>query len=102
MVRLRWGHSWIGSHERTNKQFDQIGQRDHFVGEKWFKQMAGWPDQWEIRRGDHRLMGFRMGNDLILCLHRVKHRDMANPADLACIDRFAREWQAQYGAEMDH
>lgn len=81
-------------------QFDQIGQRDHFVGEKWFKQMAGWPDQWEVRRGDHRLMGFRVGDDLILCLHRVKHKAMADPADLARIDRLAREWRAQHGTAM--
>lgn len=83
--------------EQWLHQLDMIGQRDYFVGEKLFKQMKGWPGQWEVRRGDHRLMGFRVGDDVILCLHRVKHRDRADPRDLARVERFAREWENQYG-----
>lgn len=83
------------------RQLDQIGLRDHFAGEKWFRKIRGWPDQWEVRRGDHRLIGFRTGSDLILCLHRVKDKAKTDRADLARVDRLAREWKAQHGPHTD-
>jgi len=84
------------------RELDQIGSHDHFAGEKWFKKIRGWPDQWEVRRGDHRLLGFRTGNDLILCLHRVKDKAKTDRADLARVNRLAREWKAQHGPHADH
>ena len=83
------------------RELDVIGQKDHFVGQKLFRKMRGWPGQWEVRRGDHRLMGFRVGDEVILCLHRIKHSDRADPGDLARIDRFAKEWNQQLGQAME-
>jgi len=83
------------------KQLDQIGQRDYWIGEQWFKQMKGYPSQWEVRRGHHRLMGFRVGDDVILCLHRIKRSDRADPRDLVRIERLAKEWRNQHGQGMD-
>ena len=83
------------------KQLDRIGQQDHWAGEHLFRRLKGYPDQWEVRRGDHRLLGFRVGDDVILCLHRVKHRQLTDPRDLERVARLAKEWRTEHGDRLD-
>lgn len=79
------------------KELDRIGLQDHWAGQHLFRPLRGYPGQWEVRRGDQRLMGFRVGDDVILCLHRVKHRQATDPRDLQRVARLAKEWGKQHG-----
>ncbi len=83
------------------KQLDEIGRRGHFAGRQWFRKLVGWPDQWEVRRGDHRLMGFWIDDDLILCLHRLKRKQSTDRRDLERVARLAKEWVQQHGKKVD-
>jgi hypothetical protein len=82
-------------------ELDEIGRLGHFAGQQWFRKLVGWPDQWEIRRGDHRLVGFWIGDDLILCLHRLKRKQSTDRRDLERVARLAKEWVRQHGKAMD-
>jgi len=67
----------------------------HHAPSKWLRTIRTWDDQWEIRKGDHRLLGFLRGGELVLCLHRIKSGPSLPQQDFERVARLRREWIRQ-------
>ena len=73
-----------------------IADHDFRTPEAWFRAISGQDDQWEVRKGRHRLMGFIEGRALILCLYRLKDRQKPLPKDLKAVADLRKEWLSNY------
>lgn len=62
----------------------------------WFRRIHAWPGQWEVRKGDHRLVGFLSDDRLILCMHRIKKGQSLEKQDFRRVDSLRREWIDTY------
>lgn len=82
-------------HDRLTQILWHIADQGESAAGQWLKQLVVWPHQWEIRQSRHRLMGFRSGQDLILCLYRLKQGQDPAKLDLQKVDRLRREWSEQ-------
>jgi hypothetical protein len=70
---------------------------EHYTApDTWFRRIRAWPDQWEIRKAGHRLLGFVVGQRLMLCLHRVKQKQSLRPQDFQRVDSLRSEWIEHY------
>ena len=58
----------------------------------WYRRLVGWPNQWEVRKGRHRLLGFVDGEMLILCLQRLKKGQELPAGDFARVARLQEAW----------
>jgi hypothetical protein len=78
--------------ESVQQMLKHVADHGYFAPQSWFRKLRGWPDQWEIRKGRHRLLGFVTGRRLILCLYRLKQGQRTDAGDLERVDRLRREW----------
>lgn len=67
----------------------------HHAPAMWLRAIRTWEDHWELRKGDHRLLGFLRGRELVLCLHRVKSGPSLPRQDFERVARLRQEWISQ-------
>jgi mRNA-degrading endonuclease RelE of RelBE toxin-antitoxin system len=73
-----------------------IAEVGYSAPNEWLRRLHGWEDQWEIRKGDHRFVGFLLDRRLFLCLYRVKRRQSLDREDFRRVDRLRKEWLDRY------
>jgi hypothetical protein len=75
--------------------FAHVAEAGTAEGGQWMRQLRAWPQQWEIRQGRHRFMGFVTGRELILCLYRLKQGQEPARQDLERVDRLRQQWSQE-------
>ena len=86
------GEESYSQYSSTRNMILHIAEHGFHSPQSWYRRIRGWRDQWEIRKGDHRFLGFVDGDSLVLCIHRRKRRQKLAEEDFARVDSLRKEW----------
>jgi len=86
-------HRLFGNLRTLLRHIAEVG---YSAPNEWLRRIHGWEDQWEVRKGDHRLVGFMLDRRLFLCLYRLKKRQSLDREDFQRVDRLRKEWLMYY------